>query len=240
MAKKEKKDKSTLERINNTILGGAETAFVHWFERLAPDWVSPDMMTGIGMVGSLAIIIGYALTSKSSNFLWLASLGFVLNWFGDSLDGNLARIRHIERPRYGYFLDHTLDTITMALVFIGVGLTPHIDMRVALGTFTAYLMMNIYVYVNAQVNKKFKISYAKLGPTEGRLMFIIANALMFFLPMKTVSILNFTLSYFDLFFCFWIVILLLMFTYNVFRNIIILYKEDPPRKYTRPHKSTGA
>ena len=67
-----------------------------------PAWVMPDTLTALGLFGSLLIFAGYALTIYDSRFLWLSSLGFVINWFGDSLDGTLARYRHIERPRYGF------------------------------------------------------------------------------------------------------------------------------------------
>ena len=163
------REKANPDRINNTLLGGIETRVVHWFVDIAPDWVNPDMMTLIGMLGSICTLVGYILSARSPWFLWLASFGFFLNWFGDSTDGNMARIRHIERPRYGYFVDHSLDTITMLMVFLGIGFTPYVRMDVALLTLIAYLMMNIYVYVNTQVHKKFQLSFAMLGPTEGRL-----------------------------------------------------------------------
>jgi phosphatidylglycerophosphate synthase len=225
------KKKANPERINNTLLGGIETRIVHWFVDIAPDWVTPDTMTLIGMVGSICIFAGYILTNRSPWFLWLASLGFFLNWFGDSTDGNMARLRHIERPRYGYFLDHLLDTITMLMVFLGIGLTPYVNMNVALLTLTAYLMMNIYVYVNTQVHKKFQLSFAMLGPTEGRVMFVIANIFMFFFEFPTVTLLAIEFSYFDLYFIAWMVFLFLLFFSNVLRGIIKLYKEDPPKKY---------
>lgn len=230
------KKKANPERINNTVLGGIETRIVHWFVDLAPDWVNPDMMTLIGMVGSVCILAGYILSARSPWYLWLASFGFFLNWFGDSTDGNMARLRHIERPRYGYFLDHSLDTITMLMVFLGIGLSPFVTMNVALLTLTAYLMMNIYVYINTQVHKKFQLSFAMLGPTEGRVMFVIANIFMFFFKFPTVTLLGIEFSYFDLFFIAWMVFLFWLFFSNVVRGIIKLYKEDPPKKYVSQKK----
>jgi len=228
--------KANPTRINDTLLGPAEKRFIRWFERVAPDWVSPDMMTLLGMLGSILTLVGYALTRQSSMFLWLASFGFVLNWLGDSLDGNLARIRHIERPRYGYFVDHSLDTITMVLVFVGIGLTPYVNMMLALTALIAYLLMNIYVYIHAQVSKEFQLSYAKLGPTEGRLVFVISNTLMFFIGMKSFSIFNLQISIYDIYFIGWSVFLLYLYVSNVFKGIVSLYREEPPRKYVRPEK----
>ncbi|NSW53110.1 MAG: CDP-alcohol phosphatidyltransferase family protein [Anaerolineae bacterium] len=230
------KEKANPQRINNTILGGAETRFIHWFEKIAPDWVSPDLMTFVGMIGTFSILIGYALSRVHPAWLWLASFGFFLNWFGDSTDGNLARLRHIERPRYGYFLDHCLDTITMLMVFIGVGLTPFVDMYIALFTLIAYLMMNVYVYVNTQVHKKFQLSFAMLGPTEGRLMFVIANTVMIFAGMVNVTLIGIEFSIYDLFFLAWMIFLFWLFFSNVIRGIVKLYKEEPPLRYHRPKK----
>lgn len=235
MAKKKSKtqEKANPERINSTILGPAEMRFIKWFVDLAPDWLSPDHMTLLGMVGSIFILAGYGLTVISPAFLWLASFGFVLNWFGDSTDGNLARMRHIERPRYGYFLDHSLDTITMLMVFIGVGMTPFVNMYVALFTLIAYLMMNIYVYINAQVQKKFQLSFSKLGPTEGRLMFVIANTAMLIFGMKNILLIGINFSAYDLFFLAWMVFLFWLFFSSVIKGIIKLYREEPPVKYSR-------
>jgi phosphatidylglycerophosphate synthase len=237
MAKKKKQSleqKANPERINNTILGGAETRFIHWFVDIAPDWLSPDHMTLLGMVGSVCILLGYGLSRLHPAYLWLASLGFILNWFGDSTDGNLARLRHIERPRYGYFLDHSLDTITMLMVFVGIGLSPYVNMYIALLTLIAYLMMNVYVYINTQVHKKFQLSFSKLGPTEGRLMFVIANIGMVLIGMKNVLLIGINFSIYDLFFLGWMGFLFWLFFSNVTKGIIKLYKEDPPVKYTRP------
>jgi len=230
------KKKANPPRINNTILGPAESRSIHWFVGIAPDWVSPDQMTIIGMIGSILVFVGYALTPRSSAFLWLASFGFFLNWFGDSLDGNIARIRHIERPRYGYFVDHSLDTIGMLFIFVGLGLTPHINMLIALSALISYLLMGIYVYINTQVNKEFQISYAKLGPTEGRLILVIGNIVMYFVGMHSISLLNFQFSIYDIFFMICIIFLLILFFGNVFKGIIKLYKEEPPVKYTSPDK----
>lgn len=226
--------KANPTRINDTLLGPLEKRFIRWFEHLAPDWVSPDLMTMVGMVGTLLTLIGYILTRQNSAFLWLASFGFFLNWLGDSLDGNLARMRHIERPRFGYFVDHSLDTITMLCVFVGIGLTPHVNMLLALLTLVAYLLMNIYVYINTQVTKEFRISYAKLGPTEGRVMFVFSNTVMFFVGMQGFSLFNIQLSIYDVYFIGWAIFLFVLFFGNVFKGLVRLYHEDPPKKYVRP------
>ncbi len=97
------------QRVNDILLGPLERPALAWLAAHMPAWVSPDTLTGIGVLGAVIIFLSYSLSNVHSGFLWLASLGFVINWFGDSLDGTLARYRRCERPKYGYFIDHTVD-----------------------------------------------------------------------------------------------------------------------------------
>ena len=85
--------------------------------------MTPDILTAIGFFGTLLISISYILTNQTPAFLWLASLGLVINWFGDSLDGTLARFRKIERPRYGFFIDHTTDALGEVLIMVGIAIS---------------------------------------------------------------------------------------------------------------------
>ena len=167
------------ERINHSLLGPWERAAINWFVAKAPDWVTSDLLTGIGLLGSICIFAGYLLTNHSPHFLWLASFGTVLNWFGDSTDGNLARYRHTERPKYGFFLDHSVDTLSIVLVFIGLGLSPYVKLNLALFGLIGYLLISIFVYVDTVVNGVFQISFGKLGPTEARAILILANLILF-------------------------------------------------------------
>ena len=108
-----------------------------------PAWMSPDLLTLIGILGAVIIFAGYALTKVNSIFVWLASIGFVVNWFGDSLDGTLARYRKIERPKYGFFVDHTVDAFSQLLIFVGLGLSIYVSFSVAALALTGYLLMII-------------------------------------------------------------------------------------------------
>ncbi len=168
------------KRVHDMILGPLERPTLQFFARKMPAWVNPDMLLGFGLFGSLIIIIGYWLTNFNSAFLWLASLGFVINWFGDSLDGTLARYRKIERPKYGFFVDHTADSLSMVMIFIGLGLSAYVRLDIAALACIGYLLMTILTYIGAFVSGEFRISYAKIGPTEMRLIAIILNILLFF------------------------------------------------------------
>jgi archaetidylinositol phosphate synthase len=112
--------------------------------------------------------------------LWLATFGFIVNWFGDSLDGSLARFRHIERPKYGFYIDHVTDVLTEIITILGLGLTPYVRFSVAAMFCIAYITMSVMVYVRMNVTGEFKISYGKLGPTEARILAILLNTGMFF------------------------------------------------------------
>ena len=169
------------KRENDILLGFLERPALQWLAARMPDWVTPDTLTWIGIAASVLIFISYTLTNISPHFLWLASFGFILNWFGDSLDGTLARYRHIERPRYGFLVDHWVDAISAVLIFVGLGVSPYVNLVVACLGVIAYLLVSIMVYLITYVTGVFTITSAKIGPTEIRLLAIISNTAIFFI-----------------------------------------------------------
>jgi len=168
-------------RINNTILGPLERPALNWLAEHLPAWVTPDHLTGLGLFASFLIFISYCATNININFLWLASFGFLLNWFGDSLDGTLARKRKIERPLYGFFIDHIIDAISILLIFWGLGFSPYLSMELALIALIGYLLLSIYTYLSTYTNNVFQISFGELGPTEIRALAIILNIVIYFM-----------------------------------------------------------
>ncbi len=169
-------------RIQTSLLNGLEKRLLVWMAERMPRWVSSDMMTAIGVQGALLCGVGFALTNYSIYWLWLSCIGLALNWFGDSLDGTIARVRQQQRPLYGYYIDHNMDTITEAMMFIGAGLSPLMNMGVALGCYAAYLAITVYVSINAHLKNEFKLTYGKLGPTEFRLIIFVVNILLMYVP----------------------------------------------------------
>jgi len=186
------------ERVNDILLGPLERPLLRWLAARMPGWMTPDILTGIGVLGAAITFVSYALSNASGWFLWLASLGLVINWFGDSLDGTLARFRHIERPRYGFFVDHTVDALNECLVVLGLGLTPTVRFDVACLALIGYLLMSVLVYVRTYVDGVFKISYGRFGPTEVRLIIILLNTIMFFIAPLTFTTALGVFSLFDL------------------------------------------
>ncbi len=145
-----------------------------------PQAVRSNHLTALGVVGAVGAGLGYALSSVSVAWLWLASAMLAVNWFGDSLDGTLARVRKAERPRYGYYLDHVVDAVNTTVVGLGIGFSPYVRLELALLLVIAFLTLAINVYLETAVFGKFRISYARLGPTEARIILILGNTLLFF------------------------------------------------------------
>jgi len=176
------------DRVNDILLGPLERPALQWFCEHMPEWMTPDKLTIIGILGSVIIFGGYVLSNEHRAFLWLASLGFVINWFGDSLDGSLARHRKIERPKYGFFVDHTVDAFSQLLVFAGLGLSPYVSFDVAILGLVGYMLLSIYVYVDTYVTGVFKISYGKFGPTEIRAIGVLLNLVFFIWAYPTIEL----------------------------------------------------
>jgi phosphatidylglycerophosphate synthase len=175
------------QRVNDILLGSLERPALQWLSAHMPAWITPDICTAIGVLGALITSLAYILSNFNRNYLWLASFGFVVNWFGDSLDGTLARYRHIERPKFGFYIDHTTDTFGQVVIFLGLGLSPYVSFNVACLALIGYLMLGILVYVRTCVVGEFKISYGKLGPTEIRVIAILLNTGMYLVGIKTVE-----------------------------------------------------
>lgn len=140
-----------------------------------PGWVLPDHLTVLGLLASTLVGVSYALSGRNEAWLWVASAALIINWFGDSLDGTLARFRRIERPRYGYYLDHLTDAYSTLLIGLGLGFSPYMLLAVGLAIVIAYLLLSINVYLETHVFEAFSFSYGNLGPTEVRLILILLN-----------------------------------------------------------------
>jgi len=137
--------------------------------------VTSDGLTALGVVGALGTGAAYALSTLSVAWLWAASALLVVQWFGDSLDGTLARVRRAERPRYGYYLDHIVDAFSTAAIGTGIGLSPYVNLGVALAGVLAYLILSINVYLESQAFGVFRLGYSRIGPTEARIILVAAN-----------------------------------------------------------------
>jgi archaetidylinositol phosphate synthase len=224
------KDYAKHNRVNDSLLGPLERPALNWLAANLPARVSPDVCTVIGIVGALVIMISYALSMINRNFLWFASLGFVINWFGDSLDGTIARHRHIERPIFGFFIDHTTDAFNELMIFLGLGLTPYVSFSIACLALISYLLLSVLVYVRTCVMGEFKISADKMGPTEFRVIAILLNFGMYFGGVHSMSLTvgvfgRLTFSVYDMFVAAFALMLLYFFIANAIPDAIRLAKK---------------
>ena len=186
-------------RINDILLGPIERPALQYFCKIAPAWATPDTMTAIGILGALIIAAGYIMASNNLAFLWLASLGYLINWYGDSMDGSLARYRKIERPKYGYYVDHMVDIVNEFIVIMALGISSLVHFEVAALTLIGYLILSAHTFLRTYVDDVFKISFGKLGPTEVRVIIILINTAVFFLNNPQFdTFFNLTLSLYDI------------------------------------------
>lgn len=167
-----------LDRIQQNFLAKAERRLLTWLCSRMPQWVTPDRLTLAGVIGAMMTFAGYVASNWGPDWLILAIVGYVVQWFGDSMDGSLARFRHIERPSYGYFIDHSCDGLVTLLILAGIGLSPFVTMDVAMVALAGYLLLSIHAYLSARVLGEFKLSYLSAGPTELRLMLIGLTIMM--------------------------------------------------------------
>lgn len=163
------------QRTSEFLLRRLEDRVLPWLAGRLPGRVVPDHMTALGVLASAGVAVCYVLTNQDPAWLWGASAGLVLQWFGDSLDGTLARYRGIERPRYGFYLDHVVDAFSTVAVGLGLGLSPYMLLSVALALVIGYLVLSINVYLETYVHDEFSFGYGWVGPTEARVLLIGLN-----------------------------------------------------------------
>lgn len=216
-------------RHNTGFLSRTEQQLLVWLAARLPSWATPDMMTAVGFLGAIVTCAAYAMSSCHLAWLWCASVGLAVNWFGDSLDGTLARYRRIERPRYGFFLDNALDIVAQVLFAIGIALSGLIRLDLALIALVAFLMLSMLSLLRANATNDFQMAYAKFGLTELRLAFVLLNALMFFIPPRPLFVSGIAWSYPNLLSIAWSVTMFVVFAISALRDIRRLAVLDPPR-----------
>ena len=175
-------EKKQATRIQTSILNPYEKKILVYLAERMPAWVNSDMLTFVGFVGALIMATGYSLSNLNLHWLWLSCFGLLVNWFGDSLDGSLARVRNTQRKTYGFFIDHNVDVINETIMFISVGVSPLVNMSFAMFALIAYLMLSVYVYIDCHLKGEMRLTYGGLGPTEFRLLLVITNICFIYIP----------------------------------------------------------
>jgi archaetidylinositol phosphate synthase len=168
------------KRVQESFSAAAERKALNWLAARLPAWVNSDHLTVQGSLGMLLAGASYAIARWHAWGLLAATFFLAVNWFGDSLDGTLARLRHCQRPRYGFYVDHLLDSFGALFVMGGLALSGYINPWIAMAMLIAFLLLSIEVYLTTYTLGSFQLSYGKLGPTEIRIALAMGNLALYF------------------------------------------------------------
>lgn len=169
-------------RLQTGLTAAVERRALHYLAARLPQWVNSDHLTVLGLAAMIAAGACYALARWWPPAILMVNLWLVVNWFGDSLDGTLARLRDRQRPRYGFYIDHVVDAVGILAMVCGMALSGYMSWPVALGFLVAYFLLSIEVYLATYTIGTFRMAYYKLGPTELRLLLAIGNVAAFLHP----------------------------------------------------------
>jgi archaetidylinositol phosphate synthase len=222
-----------VRRSNSGFLEPFETPALRWLAARTPNWMTPNILTAIGFLGAVGTFTSYALSADHPALLWLANAGLVINWFGDSLDGTLARYRGIERPRYGFYLDNAIDVPEQLFLALGLALSGIFRVELALFGLIVFYMMSILTLIRAKTVGEFTLAYVGLGTTELRLLIAVINALVFFFPPEPFNVLGLSTTYPNVMSVVWITATLMTFLISMVEDLRKLAAEDPPHSRLR-------
>lgn len=212
------------ERQQLSILTPLEKRTLRWLAERMPAWVNSDHLTLLGFAGMILTGVSYYLAQYNPLFLVAANVCLAINWFGDSLDGTVARVRNRQRPRYGFYVDHIVDAFGVSFVVAGLGLSGYMSPLIAMGFLIAYFLMNIEIYLATYTLGVFKLSYGIMGPTELRIIVAIGNLVL--LWRKTVRIGDGSYLLCDVSGLVAIVVLVGITIVSAIKNTIRLYNEE--------------
>jgi archaetidylinositol phosphate synthase len=217
-------------REHKSVLAESEKRLLVRIAGRLPHWINSDHLTFIGAAAMLGI---GACFWAGGGALWLVIPLLAVNWFGDSLDGTLARVRHHERPRYGYYVDHVLDAVGFAALFGGLVLGGHMSVALGLGFLAAYYLLVIEISLATHARGTFKLSFWKVGPTELRIL--LAAGVLQLMRSDTVAMLGREWLLFDIGGAVAIAGFLFAFVAAAVRNGVALYREEPLPRPTARH-----
>jgi len=212
-------------RLQTSILSAAEKRLLVWIAGRLPAAVGSDHLTLLALAAMLLAGMSYALASQHPAGLVLASVCLAVNWFGDSLDGTVARVRHAQRPRYGFYVDHVVDAIGTVALLGGLGFSGYMSPAVAMLLLLAYLLVTLEIYLATSVLGTFRMAFLKIGPTELRILIAIGNTWVLF--DRTVTLAGRSWQLFDVAGAIAAAGLLVTFLVSAARNTRALYLAEP-------------
>jgi archaetidylinositol phosphate synthase len=209
-------------RVEQSFLTSIEKRALLWMAERTPQWTNSDHLTALGFVAQVLAGVSYAL-ARDDRYWLLAVIGFLaLNWLGDSLDGTLARVRQRQRPRYGFYVDHMVDSIGSVALMGGLALSGYMHPYVAIGLLVAFLLLSIQSYLATYTLGQFQLSFWNFGPTELRILLAIGNLALFRWPL----VLKGHYRLFDIGGIIGLIGMSMMLTYFTGRNTYRLYMEE--------------
>jgi phosphatidylglycerophosphate synthase len=176
----------TAARINQSFTASVEKRALRWLAERAPAWVTSDELTILGLTAQIGAGACYAWSRYNRHALVLAIVCVVLNWLGDSLDGTLARVRHLQRPRYGFYVDHMVDIFGSVALMCGLGLSGFLHWETAIAMLIAFLLLSSESYLATYTLSRFEMSQGLFGPTEIRILLIAGTLALLHSPYSTV------------------------------------------------------
>lgn len=211
-------------RVHKSILADAEKRLLIRIANKIPNWINSDHLTIVGLLGMAFAGISYWLSSLNKYWLILAVVSLFVNWFGDSLDGTLARVRNKLRPRYGFYVDHIVDAFGIIFLLGGLIFSNYISFAIGSGLLITYFLMSIEIYLATYAIGKFQISFWKWGPTELRILLAIGSLTLLHHTHVTIAGSKFLL--FDVGGVCAIIGILTVVIVSTVRNTAKLYKEE--------------
>jgi archaetidylinositol phosphate synthase len=172
-------------RVNQSLTAEIEKRALQWMAQRAPAWLTSDQLTVLGFTAQLGAGLFYALSRFNRYALLLVIFCLALNWLGDSMDGTLARVRHQQRPRYGFYVDHIVDIFGSTALMCGLGCSGFLHWQVAMAMLVAFLLLAGESYLATYTLSRFELSQGIFGPTEIRILLILGNLALLRSPFAT-------------------------------------------------------
>ncbi len=209
-------------RVHESFLAAAEKRVLVWMAERMPTWVNSDHLTVLGFAAQIATGVCYALAVHDRRMLLAAVVCLAVNWFGDSLDGTLARVRQQQRPRYGFYVDHIIDSIGAVAMMGGLALSGYMHPAIAIGLLIAFLLLSIQSYLATYTLGEFHLSLWHFGPTELRVLLVAGNLA----ALRWAWAIHGRYRLFDIGGAIGLAVMLLMLVVVSVKNTVRLYREE--------------
>ena len=213
-----------VQRVQESWVAAAERRALLWLAVRTPEWIGPDHLTTLGLAAQIGAGVSYALAAWNKYALLAVIACLALNWLGDSLDGTLARVRQRLRPRYGFYVDHMVDSFGALALMGGLALSGYMHPWIAIGLLIGFLMLSIQTYLATHALGEFRLSFWRFGPTELRILLAAGNLALLWKP--TVHFLGGQYRLFDVGGAIGLAGMGLMVVVFTLQNTVRLYREE--------------